>query len=69
MKKILVHLQNQDDFDMQVQNNNITDQSIVFIKDTKTINTHGNNYSSVNWGYLGDQTEPQYIIDILTAEY
>lgn len=48
---------------------NLKGTSIVFIKDSKEIWTHGNLYKSVNWSVLGDVGEGDSIVSVLNREY
>lgn len=50
--KKLVHFNNKTDFITNNDAGNILDTSIVFIKDSKEIWTHGDLYKSVNWSVL-----------------
>lgn len=52
INKKLIHFNRKKDFDDKVAKNDILDTSIVFIKDSKEIWTHGNLYKSVNWSEL-----------------
>lgn len=45
INKKLIHFENKANFETQLANNNILDTSIVFIKDTKEIWTHGQYYN------------------------
>jgi hypothetical protein len=45
------------------------DTSIVFVKDSKEIWTHGNLYKSVNWSVLGEVGEGDSITSVLSREY
>ena len=45
INKKLIHFNKKEDFDREVANNNILDQSIVFIKDSQEIWTHGQLYT------------------------
>lgn len=50
----------------------IKETSIVFIKDSKEIWTHGNLYKSVNWDVLGEVGEGEssaVIVSLLNGEY
>ena len=46
INKKLIHFNKKEDFNKEVANGNILDKSIVFIKDSKEIYTHGTIYSS-----------------------
>ena len=48
INKKLIHFNKKEDFEREVANGNILDKSIVFIKDTKEIYTHGTIYGSGN---------------------
>jgi hypothetical protein len=52
INKKLIHFKNKENFDSEVANGNILDNSIVFIQDSKEISTHGTVYKSVNWSVL-----------------
>ena len=52
INKKLIHFNSKENFDNKVANNEILDTSIVFVKDSKEIYTHGNLYKSVNWSVL-----------------
>lgn len=52
INKKLIHFNSKENFDDKVANNEILDTSIVFVKDSKEIWTHGNLYKSVNWSVL-----------------
>lgn len=52
INKKLIHFSKQENFDNEVANNNILDTSICFIKDSKSISTHGTIYPTVNWSIL-----------------
>lgn len=41
INKKLIHFKNKENFESEVANNNILDTSIVFIKDSQEIWTHG----------------------------
>lgn len=55
INKKLIHFNSKENFDNKVANNEILDTSIVFVKDSKEIYTHGNLYKSVNWSVLTPQ--------------
>ena len=52
INKKLIHFKNKENFDNEVANGNILDNSIVFIQDSKEISTHGTVYKTVNWSVL-----------------
>ena len=52
INKKLIHFNEKSEFDKRLANNEILDTSIVFIKDSNEIWTHGNLYKSVNWSVL-----------------
>lgn len=52
INKKLIHFKNKENFDNEVANGNILDNSIVFIQDSKEISTHGTIYKTVNWSVL-----------------
>ncbi len=47
INKKLIHFNKKEDFEREVANGNILDKSIVFIKDTKEIYTHGTIYGTI----------------------
>lgn len=69
INKKLIHFNSKENFDNKVANNEILDTSIVFVKDSKEIYTHGNLYKSVNWSVLGEVGEWDSITSILSKEY
>lgn len=52
INKKLIHINTKDTFIEQNTAGNIKDSSIVFIKETNEIYTHGESYSFVGWSYL-----------------
>ena len=48
INKKLIHFKTKENFDNKVANNEILDTSIVFIKDSREIYTHGNTYMSIH---------------------
>ena len=48
----IMHYQTKEEFDNELEQDNILDDVIYFIDDTKEIITHKNIYKSVNWGIL-----------------
>lgn len=72
INKKLIHFNSKENFENKVANNEILDTSIVFVKDSKEIYTHGNLYKSVNWDVLGDVGEGESsaaIVSLLNGEY
>ena len=69
INKKLIHFNSKENFDNKVANNEILDTSIVFVKDSKEIYTHGNLYKSVNWSVLGEVGEGDSITSVLNREY
>lgn len=61
INKKLIHFSKQESFDNEVANNNILDTSICFIKDSKSISTHGTIYPTVNWSILDPTNGYEYI--------
>lgn len=55
INKKLIHFKTKENFENEVANGNILDNSIVFIQDSKEISTHGTVYKSVNWSVLGPE--------------
>ena len=52
INKKLIHFNEKSEFDKRLANDEILDTSIVFVKDSKEIWTHGNLYKSVSWSVL-----------------
>ena len=72
INKKLIHFNSKENFENKVANNEILDTSIVFVKDSKEIYTHGNLYKSVNWDVLGEVGEEESsaaIVSLLNGEY
>lgn len=67
--KKLIHFNRKEVFEEKLANNEILDTSIVFVKDSKEIYTHGNLYKSVNWDVLGEVGEWDSIVSVLSREY
>lgn len=57
INKKLIHFKSKENFDAEVANGNILDNSIVFIQDSKEISTHGEVYKTVNWSILEEEKE------------
>ena len=55
INKKLIHFNEKSEFDKRLANNEILDTSIVFVKDSKEIWTHGNLYKSGNWSVLEEK--------------
>ena len=55
--KKLIHFNRKVDFNQL--KNQIKDTSIVFIKDSNTIYTHGEEYQFMGWGYIGTVGSPE----------
>lgn len=66
INKKLIHFNEKQNFEDKVAKNEILDTSIVFVKDSKEIWTHGNLYKSVNWSVLEDPSlrNWNYTVDI-----
>lgn len=70
--KKLIHFNRKEVFEEKLANNEILDTSIVFVKDSKEIYTHGNLYKSINWSILGDVGEYESsaaIVSLLNGNY
>ena len=52
INKRLIHFKKKENFDSEVANENILNNSIVFIQDNKSIYTHNTTYSFINWSYI-----------------
>lgn len=50
--KKLVHFNQNEDFNERNNNGDILDSSIVFVKDTNRIYTHGEKYQFIQWTVL-----------------
>ena len=48
----IVHYQTRDEFDVELENGNISDTAVFFIEDTKEIITNKNTYKTINWGVI-----------------
>lgn len=60
IEKKLIHFKTNAEFKKRLNNNEILDTSIVFIKETSEIYTHGELYSYINWGYIDEDVSPEY---------
>ncbi|MBO7211707.1 MAG: hypothetical protein J6V44_11985 [Methanobrevibacter sp.] len=63
INKKLIHFKTKQNFNNEVAKGNILDTSIVFIKDSQEIHTHGETYKAVNWSVL-DLPKGVFIYDI-----
>ena len=61
INKKLIHFKTKQNFNGEVAKGNILDTSIVFIKDSQEIHTHGTTYKSVNWSVLEEPATPNLI--------
>ncbi len=52
IEKKLIHFNEDTEFKKRLDNNEILDTSIVFIKDANKIYTHGTEYQWVEWSYI-----------------
>lgn len=52
IEKKLIHFKEDTEFKKRLDNNEILDTSIVFIKDNNTIYTHGEEYRFIKWSEL-----------------
>lgn len=50
--KKFIHFNKNSDFEQKRDNGEILDTSIVFIKDTNKIYTHGTEYQFIEWSYI-----------------
>lgn len=64
IEKKLIHFSEDTEFKKRLNNNEILDTSIVFVKDTNKIYTHGAEYQFVEWGYIGVVGSPEPPIEI-----
>ena len=67
IEKKLIHFDKKEDFNNRLTNNEILDSSIVFIKDTNTIYTHGEEYQWISWSYLKTDVPAGYSL-FITAD-
>lgn len=58
INKKLIHFKKKESFDTEAANNNILDNSIIFINDSREISTHKSLYKTVHWGTM-DADSPQ----------
>lgn len=61
INKKLIHFKKKESFDTEVANNNILDNSIVFINDSREISTHKSLYKTVYWNTV-DADLPQSMV-------
>lgn len=52
IEKKLIHFNKNKDFQSKLSENEILDTSIVFVKDTSKIYTHGTEYQYIGWSYI-----------------
>lgn len=64
IEKKLIHFNKKEDFQSKLNNNEIKDSSIVFVKDANMIYTHGEEYRFIEWGYLGTVGSPEPPVQI-----
>lgn len=64
IEKKLIHFNKNEDFKNRLENNEILDSSIVFIKDTNKIYTHGEEYQWISWSYLKTDVPTGYSLFI-----
>lgn len=57
IEKRLVHFDKQKEFNEAFSNEEIKDESIVFINDSRKINTHKAQYKTITWGNIGKTIE------------
>lgn len=57
IENTLVHLNNEEEFEKLLSADELRDESIVFVKDTKKIHTHGETYKTVTWGKISNKPE------------
>lgn len=65
INKKLIHFKEKEEFKKRLDNNEILDTSIVFIKDTKEIYTHESEYKTVTWKNIG---VPKVPVEIIVGE-
>lgn len=56
----IIHFEHKDTFDEQNELNNVSDLSIVFIKDSCTVRTHSQDYNFINWSILTEDVPQGY---------
>ena len=75
INKKLIHFNKKEDFEREVANNNILDKSIVFIKDSKEIYTHGTIYGGnssnggidIEWSVIEDNILPDGVYAVTST--
>ena len=66
----LIHFENKEDFNTEVANGNILDNSIVFIQDSKEIWNHGTIYKSVKInGFSLEYVSVQVVLFVIFSKY
>lgn len=70
IEKKLIHFNNKEVFEEKLAEKEILDTSIVFVKDSNTIHTRGENYQFIKWTVLSNSNVPPDGYDIVTdSEY
>jgi hypothetical protein len=64
IEKKLIHFNKNEDFQSRLNNNEILDTSIIFIKDINAIYTHDTEYQYIGWSYIGTPGSPEPPIEI-----
>ena len=66
IEKKLIHFNKKEVFDQKLAEKEILDTSIVFIKDSNMIHTHGEDYRFIGWTVLSNSNVPPDGYDIIT---
>lgn len=72
IKKKLIHFNNKDNFSTQLELANIEDQSIVFVKDSSQIWTHGHTYNCIDnlgYAYVNDEYKKIAVDEIVAGQH
>lgn len=64
INKKLVHFNTKAIFDQKLAEKEILDTSVVFIKDSNIIHTHGEDYQFVEWSVIGVVGSPEPPVEI-----
>lgn len=64
INKKLIHFNNKSTFDQKVKDGEILDTSIVFVKDSNIIHTHGEDYQFIEWSVIGVVGSPEPSVKI-----
>ena len=65
INKKLIHFNHKEDFEERNNAGDILDSSIVFVKDSHEIYTHGEQYQFIEWSYLTTDVPVGYSVFML----